>query len=361
MRAAKRGWKNNTGQRRIRALCFAPSRILPALKLNKLSQWACFSYPCSALDGAFTGVFSVSVTWPQTRSLQITVRSTRCILPDTRPMLLLMLWLGVSAAAQTASSPLPTLTHVDQVRRLSPEQARLGYPVRIRGVVTGDVPAPDFFVQDETAGVYVEGSHSPLFRHVLGERVEVEGITGPGWFAPVIREQSVHVLGKAALPKAHLYSFTELADGQQDSQWVQVRGIVQSVSIDRTSWHETTLAMNVASGSGQFKVRVPIGGEQDFSSWLDSEVLIEGVCGSLFNSDRQLVGVLFYVPRLSFIRIKAPAKEVPFPAFPGARPASTRQSSRRSHTPGTGKLSLPSESAERTAGAHDPGHSGCTG
>jgi signal transduction histidine kinase len=230
-------------------------------------------------------------------------------------MLLLMLWLGVSAAAQTASSPLPTLTHVDQVRRLSPEQARLGYPVRIRGVVTGDVPAPDFFVQDETAGVYVEGSHSPLFRHVLGERVEVEGITGPGWFAPVIREQSVHVLGKAALPKAHLYSFTELADGQQDSQWVQVRGIVQSVSIDRTSWHETTLAMNVASGSGQFKVRVPIGGEQDFSSWLDSEVLIEGVCGSLFNSDRQLVGVLFYVPRLSFIRIKAPAKEVPFPAL----------------------------------------------
>jgi len=230
-----------------------------------------------------------------------------------------LLWmvscLVTSVAAQSSPSSLPTLTHVDQVRRLTPEQAKLGYPVRIRGVVTGDVPTPDFFIQDDTAGVYVEGSHSPLFRHVLGERVELEGITGPGWFAPVIREQSVRVLGKGTLPKAHLYAFSELADGQQDSQWAQVRGIVQSVSIDRTSWHETTLAMNLASGGGQFKVRVPISGEQDFSAWIDSEVVIEGVCGSLFNGERQLVGVLFYVPRLSFMKVEATAKEVPFPAL----------------------------------------------
>jgi signal transduction histidine kinase len=221
-------------------------------------------------------------------------------------------WLATSVAAQTTSSSLPLLTHVDQVRRLSPEQAKLGYPVQIRGVVTGDVPAPDFFVQDETAGVYVEGSHAPLFRHVLGERLEVEGITGPGRFAPVIREQTAHVLGQGTLPKAHLYSFSELANGQQDSQWVQVRGIVQSVSLDRTSWNEPTLAMNVASGGGQFKLRVPTANDQDFSSWINSEVLIEGVCGSLFNSERQLVGVLFYVPRLSFIRVETAAREVPF-------------------------------------------------
>ena len=227
-------------------------------------------------------------------------------------LLWLVSWLGMSLAAQTTPSSLPTLIHVEQVRRLTPEQARIGYPVRIRGVVTGDVPAPDFFVQDDSAGIYVEGSHGPQFRHVLGERVEVEGITGPGRFAPVIREQTTHVLGPGTLPKAHLYSFSELANGQQDSQWVQVRGIVQSVSIDRTSWNEPTLAMNVASGGGQFKLRVPTANDQDLSSWINSEVLIEGVCGSLFNSERQLVGVLFYVPRLSFIRVETAAREVPF-------------------------------------------------
>jgi signal transduction histidine kinase len=188
----------------------------------------------------------------------------------------------------------------------------MGYPVRIRGVVTDDVPAPDFFVQDSTAGVYVEGNQALLVPHLLGDLVEVEGVTGPGKFAPVIRERSSRVVSKAMLPPARLYSFAEVASGQQDSQRVQLRGIVRSASIDRTSWHEVTLAMNVASGGGQFKVRVPIGHDQDFSSWIDSEVLIEGVCGSLFNSERQLVGVLLYVPRLSFIRIEAPAKEVPF-------------------------------------------------
>ena len=51
--------------------------------------------------------------------------------------------------------------------------------------------------------------------------------------------------------------------------------------------------------------------DQDLSSWVDSEVLIEGVCGSLYNTNRQLTGILFYVPRLSFIKVEAPATEVP--------------------------------------------------
>jgi hypothetical protein len=59
---------------------------------------------------------------------------------------------GSIAQSQTANKALETLTHVDQIRRLTPEQAALGYPVRIRGVITMDAPAPDFFVQDATPG-----------------------------------------------------------------------------------------------------------------------------------------------------------------------------------------------------------------
>jgi signal transduction histidine kinase len=210
---------------------------------------------------------------------------------------------------------LPVLTHTDQIRRLSPEEAALGYPVRIRGVVTDDVPAPDFFVQDTTAGIYVEGSSAPKFAHHWGDLVEVEGVTGPGKFAPIIREQKTRVVGKGTLPSTRTYRFTELSGGQQDSQWTQVRGIVRSVSIDRTSWPETVLAMNIASDGGSFNVRTPITQEQDFSSWVDSEVLIEGVCGSLFNTNRQLIRVLFYVPDLRFIKVEMQAKEVPFSAL----------------------------------------------
>src|SRR5258708_20573221 len=79
--------------------------------------------------------------------------------------------------------------------------------------------------------------------------------------------------------------------------------------------------MHVASERGEFNIRLPITREQDFSSWVDSEVLIEGVCGSLYNANRQLTGILFYVPRLSFIRVEAPATEVPVSALLRFSPA----------------------------------------
>src|SRR5205085_4411874 len=124
--------------------------------------------------------------------------------------------------------------------------------------------------------------------HVFGNFVELEGVTGPGRFAPVIRERRLRILGRKPLPKTRVYAFQELADGQKDSQSVQVRGIVRSVSIDRTSWPEPVIAMNVASDGNQFSVRTPLGASQDISTWIGKEVLIQGVCGTLFNAERQL-------------------------------------------------------------------------
>ena len=217
----------------------------------------------------------------------------------------------VAAQTQSPDRSLPLLTHADQVRQLSPEDAALQYPVRLRGVITDDVPSPDFFVQDSTAGVYVEGSKISNLPHHFGDLIEVEGVTGPGKFAPVIVERSFRVIGKATLPKSRVYSFGELSDGELDSQWVRIRGIVRAVSIDRTSWSETTLALRIASDGGQVSVRVPIPSEQNFSSWIDTEVLLEGVCGSLFNAQRQLTGIMLYVPRLSFITVEMQAPAVP--------------------------------------------------
>ena len=222
----------------------------------------------------------------------------------------LLPWLTIPGVAAQTTGHLPLLTRVEQIRALTAQQASLAYPVRVRGVVTMDAPTPDFFVQDSTAGIYVEGGNVLHPRAVFGQLVQIEGTTGPGKFAPIISATSVRVLGKGALPAAKISPFSHLASGQQDSQWEEVRGILRSVAIDRTSWREMTLAMRVASEGGEFNVRVPIEREQDFSSWVDSEVLIEGVCGSLYNADRQLSGILFYVPKLSFIKVEAPAPEV---------------------------------------------------
>jgi len=244
---------------------------------------------------------------PGTRAMFVRVS----ILAAVAVLLPSVLRTAAQAQLPDITKSLPTLTHVSQIRGLSAEQAALGYPVLIRGVITMDAPAPDFFVQDATAGIYVEGSISPKYYHLLSQFVEIEGVTGPGKFAPVIREIKFRVLGKGVLPKPQRFPFSEIANGQQDSQWAQVRGIVRSASVDRRSWREPTLAIRVASEGGEFSVRVPIAHEQDLTSWVDSEVLIEGVCGSLYNTNRQLTGILFYVPRLSFIRVEAPSTEVP--------------------------------------------------
>ncbi len=219
---------------------------------------------------------------------------------------------AVNAWAQPSQSVLPRLTRAQQIRTLTPEEAARGYPVKLRGVITDDVPSPDLVVQDATAGIYVEGNSSRRFKHHWGDLVEIEGITGPGKFAPIIREEKIRVLGKGTLPPMRIYTFGELAGGQRDSQWSAIRGIVRSVSIDRASWSETVLVLTVASGGGRFTARVPIAREQDFSSLIDTEVLIEGVCGSLFNTQRQLIGVLFYVPDLQLIKVETQANEVPF-------------------------------------------------
>jgi signal transduction histidine kinase len=230
-------------------------------------------------------------------------------------ILCMVFWLAAASAMESQITSRPVFTSAEQVRRLTAEQAAAGYSVRIRGVVTGSVPQPDFFVQDKTAGIYVEGNTARRFNHQVGELVEMEGVTGPGKFAPVIKEVETRVVGKGSMPKARTYSFAELADGQLDSQWVEVRGIVRSAAIDRVSWPEAVLALRVASGGGEFSVRVPVEKERDFSDLIDSEVLIEGVCGSRYTSQRQLSGILFYVPQLSYIKVQSSVPEVPFSAL----------------------------------------------
>ena len=221
-----------------------------------------------------------------------------------------VVFLGGAVCAQT----LPPLTRASEIRRLTPEQAALGYPVRLQGVITDDVPAPDFFVQDRNAGIYVEGRRQAAFEHHIHDLVELIGVTGPGRFAPVVKEISYKVLRTgASLPTTRIYEFSELANGVMDSQWIKIRGIIRSASIDRTTWPETTIALTVDSGGGQFKARIPLSKSGNLAPWIGREALFSGVCGSLFNQERQFIGVLLYVPAIEFVSIETSAEAVPIP------------------------------------------------
>ena len=49
---------------------------------------------------------------------------------------------------------LPTLTQVDQIRRLSLPESEKSYPVKLRGVVLEYSALPILFIADATGGIY---------------------------------------------------------------------------------------------------------------------------------------------------------------------------------------------------------------
>jgi two-component system sensor histidine kinase/response regulator len=225
-----------------------------------------------------------------------------------------------------AQSHLPVLTRAAQIRRLTADQARLKYPVALRGVVT--FYAPDFgftFIQDASAGIFLNvSSAAPAAR--LGDVVEVEGVTGPGDFAPQVDKPSIRVVGQAALPAAHRFSVEDLLAGEQDSQWVEVRGVVHSAelqdvpSVDGQK-RARVLLLGVASGRNRFQAWV-MDFPHDFksASLIDAAVTVRGACAATVNGKRQLVGLQLFVPGIAQVHIEQapPADPYVLPILPAS-------------------------------------------
>jgi diguanylate cyclase (GGDEF)-like protein len=180
-------------------------------------------------------------------------------------------------------------------------------PVRLQGVVMAlSGYKNSFFLLDGGIGISVDRNDtSPQL--APGEKVTVRGVTDSGRFAPTVIAQGVTITGKGALPKARLYQMDDLANGKQDSQWIAVRGVVRSASV-QTKWGRPTLMLQVDIGSGNLM----IAHVYDFSrpGWEKlpgSTVTLQGVCGTVFNDRRQFIGTRMFVSSLDEIKVDTPA------------------------------------------------------
>ena len=145
------------------------------------------------------------------------------------------------------------LTAVAEVRNLTAAQARRHYPVKLRGVVTFYGAALfSRFIQDETAGIYLNETNVPIL--VAGQLVEVEGFTSPGEYAPIVMPEQVRIIGTTELPAPRAVTFEQLASGKEDSQFVEVAGVVRSVHFDETSKY---YLIELATGGGRLTVYAP--------------------------------------------------------------------------------------------------------
>jgi signal transduction histidine kinase len=167
---------------------------------------------------------------------------------------------------------LPVLTSASEVHQLNREEAQRGYPVKIQGVVTCVLPERQaFIIQDATRGLYVvDSSESRSVPPTIGEYVQVQGKTDPSLFAPIVDADRVEDLGAGRLPQPVHPAWEQLMNGSLDAQFVELQGIVTSVS---------TNGVTLFTGDGQIKLELRVNGikTEELERYEDAVVRVRGI------------------------------------------------------------------------------------
>jgi diguanylate cyclase (GGDEF)-like protein len=204
------------------------------------------------------------------------------------------------------------LQHILQVRTLNPDQAAQHLPVKLTGVVTA-MPGyrNSFFFQDDTAGISVDRTDNAEVHP--GDRIELTGTSGPGLFAPVVLASFVRVIGRASPPPAPRKTLGDLFGGVEDSQWIELHGVVRSAR-----WTDlfgrSTLLLSLLQDGGSVDLLVQDSAAIDAARLIDAVVRVRGVCASSGNEKRQFVGSALLVPHHTDLSVEQPAPGDPFAA-----------------------------------------------
>jgi len=201
-----------------------------------------------------------------------------------------------------------TLTNAADVLALSAKAAANNLPISVNGIVTAVETNWNgkFFVQDASGGIFVNnGNHPPP---LLGDLVKVTGVSQPGGYAPVISKPHWEKIGTAPLPKAKPVSIERLMSGTEDSQRVEISGIVRTAQVI-----DDQIGIELVSGGYRLRAFFPIPPKIDPQSLVGAKVLVRGTAAAAFNAPlRHIVTVTMFVPQLTDFIIKAPAPADPF-------------------------------------------------
>ncbi len=258
------------------------------------------------LDFGWDGTCNLSIS-PNKKIFGFSIRHrSRQFAPALR--LVFVCILLAEAPGVFAQAPDGVLTNAAEVISLSAEKASLSLKVLVTGVVTASEAALNgrFFFQDATSGVFVDNNNGPHLKP--GDLVEVSGITYPGAYAPTITAPQVRVIGKAPLPLARPVSVEQLMSGAEDSQRVEISGIVRDVHKDGSR-----LAIDLAAGGYRFRAYVTVPPDYSFEKLVGSQVRVRGTAAEAHNrSLRQLILVEIYIPFLTDLVIEKPEPVDPF-------------------------------------------------
>lgn len=211
-------------------------------------------------------------------------------------------------AGEGKSKALTTLplTTTEQVRWLKPEEAARRHPVKVRVVVTfvlgqgNDVTGN---VQDGTGGIYAWHlvPSAPGQAVKPGDYCEVEGDSSAGEFSPGIYCHRLKILGRGEFPEPARPTWDELVSGSLDAQWVEVEGMVLSV----TNQH-----LEIGAQGG--RIMCFVAGDEPLDQFLNAVVRVRGVVVADWDQARHVQGLHLNLPSKAFVSLETPPLTDPF-------------------------------------------------
>jgi diguanylate cyclase (GGDEF)-like protein len=220
---------------------------------------------------------------------------------------------AVGQSTNTLTDKLPTLTTARQAHSLSAVEAARAYPVHLQGVVT--FFDPDYgtgiaatFIHDASGDIYVEQT-SELARHLfVGALVDVNGVSAPGGFGPIVKNPRIRILGRAPLPShPPRVSLAILKTGAYDAQWVEVEG-----SVHQLIEYDHVAVLDIEMMDGPIGILMIKDSRTTYPNLVGARVRIQGNAAPTMNADGQMIGVHIQAPNLSTLQVLQPAPSDPF-------------------------------------------------
>jgi PAS domain S-box-containing protein len=184
------------------------------------------------------------------------------------------------------------ITEIAQVRQLSNEEAAVGLPVNLSGVLTMVQRSSDLvFIQSGDEAIFVDCSDLTLQGMVPGQRVRITGLTGGGGFAPIIRHPRIEVLGPGVLPVAQKVDPEQAPSGTYDSEYVEVEGLVRPFT-----WGGAWYRFNLLTPMGVVNAMlIEPRDAARLEDLVDAKVRVRGVFATVFTVDGVLTGYRMFV------------------------------------------------------------------
>jgi signal transduction histidine kinase/CheY-like chemotaxis protein len=198
------------------------------------------------------------------------------------------------------------LTSLADVLKLTNEQAASPHPFQLRAQVTLSEPdAYYLFFQDGPHGIY---SRQPPRKMALkpGDWVEIEGVTARGGYAPVLDPNHIEVVGHSPLPAAVEPGDPSIPDSA--NLWAVARGrILRADARSRAGFQFLTFYMRSREDT-QFGIVVAMAGQCRPPAFVDAEVEVHGIWGTLYGGAGNRTGGAMFVATCEALDILVPPR-----------------------------------------------------